>query len=419
MDCPKRVSPFTGGQQASIREGYPILKRMVGNGAERLVYLDSAATSLVPEAVLDAVVKYTRTSKSNVHRGAHRLAEESTDMVESTRELVATWIGSPSPSQIVFTHGATEALNHAALCWGATNLSESDRIAVAIDNHHSAMVPWLLIAERTGAAIEFIDIGGDGSYEDGSIEKAIAGKPKLVVLPWISNVLGYVQPRFMEIARAARSEGARVVADGAQAVGHGPVRIDENAMDFVAFSSHKMHALAGLGVLWCSRGAMEEMTPVVAGGGSVSRVAGTSVSFARGPRGFEAGTPPLEAIASLGAAIEYLDGLGLENVSAHTAGLCEAACTLLGGIPGVNVVGTGETQRESLVSFSVEGMHAHDVGHMLSKKGIAVRAGNHCAQPLHDRLGLAATLRASFAEHNGLSDVEKLASALAEAMPVR
>lgn len=408
--CPRRDGQTF--DPAALRGDFPLLDRIVGANGETVCYLDSAATSLVPEPVRRRVDAYLTTSCANIHRGAHLLAEESTDAYETAREHVARFIGAADPAQVIFTHGATESLNLVAQCWAAANLSPGDTVLLTEDAHHAAIVPFQMLAERAGVAVRFVRVAPDGLLDESSWEACLAVRPKLVVLTHTGNVLGFSQPLLGMLAREARERGALVALDAAQAVGHVPFAVDERVFDFVAFSAHKMHALTGLGVLWCSRRALAAMRPALGGGGMIERVTVEGYAPAPVPAAFEPGTPAVAAAVSLDAALDYLEGVGMENLARHGAALCRRAVEGLRSVPGVRVLGPREAARSSLVSFTVDGVHPHDVGARLSEHGVMVRAGHHCAMPLHRVLGVPASVRASFAAHTTEKDVDRLVDAV-------
>ncbi|MEC4183365.1 cysteine desulfurase [Adlercreutzia sp. R21] len=398
------------------RGRYPILERKVGaDGAHRLVYLDSAATALVSATVTDAHAAFLHTSCANIHRGAHLLAEEATDAYECARERLASFFGAPSPEAVVLTHGATESLNLAALGWGRRHLRAGDIVAVAADNHHSNIVPWQMLAEERGVEVAWIPVGADGLLDLSTWHRIAERSPKAVALCHRSNVLGFAQPALATILNEARSCGALIVLDGAQAAAHIPVDLSDTPFDFYGCSAHKMGGLAGVGALVCSERAIGELSPLVGGGGMAARVDDDGYAPLAGPAGFEAGTPPVAAAAVWPVAIDLLEAAGLDTLAAHVSVLAEAARHRLASIPGVRVIGDEPGRAfESLVSFTVDGVHPHDVSQHLSDAGVMVRAGHHCAKPLHRALGLKASLRASFGGYSADDDVDALVAAVEE-----
>lgn len=396
------------------RGQYPILGRRIGrDGTRPLVYLDSAATALVPQAVIDAQSRFLRTSCANIHRGAHLLAEEATDAFESAREHVAAFFNAGSPERVIVTHGATESLNLAALGWAEPRLREGDLVVVAADNHHSNIVPWQMLAERRGLSLAWIPLTAGGLLDEEVWKTLAACGPKVVALCHQSNVLGFRQPALARIIAEAREAGAVVVLDGAQAAGHEPVDAAALGADFYGVSAHKMGGLTGVGALLCSKRVLPELRPVFGGGGMAARVDEGGWRAADGPEAFEAGTPPIAAAVAWGAALDSLAAAGLEAVAAHTRALAERARAELAAIPGVTVLGAGAPAPfESLASFTVEGVHPHDVGQALDGWGIMARAGHHCARPVHDALGARASVRASFAGYSTREEVDALVEAV-------
>ena len=392
----------------ALRIDFPLLDRTVGMHGETVCYLDSAATALVPEPVRLKVDQYLASSCANVHRGAHLLAEESTEAYESAREHLARFIGASDPNQLVFTHGTTESLNLVAQCWAAANLSTGDSVLLTEDAHHAAIVPFQMLAERTGIKTRFVRVWPNGLIDEESWSEGLALQPRLVVLTHTSNVLGFIQPRLATMIEEAHRRGALVALDAAQTIGHAPFSVDESLCDFVAFSAHKMHALTGLGALWCSQRALDSMRPMFGGGGMIERVTVDGYSPASAPAAFEPGTPSIAAAVSLDAALAYLEGIGIDAAANHTTELCRCTVDELKQIDGVRILGPLSMRRTSLVSFSVEGVHPHDLSSRLSDLGIMVRAGHHCAMPLHRALGVPASVRASFAVHSTRDDVERL-----------
>lgn len=400
------------------RGRYPILERKVGaGGSHPLVYLDSAATSLVSERVTGACASFLHTSCANIHRGAHTLAEEATDAYEGARERLARFFGVEDAERFVFTRGATESLNLAALGWADHRLRPGDVVAVAEDNHHANIVPWQMLAQRRGARIEWIPVSREGLLDYGAWRRIAEGCPRLVALCQQSNVLGASQLDGLRIAREAQEIGAMVALDGAQAAGHGPVSVDGLPCDLYSCTAHKMGGLTGIGALMLSERAAAEMGPVYGGGGMISRVERVGYEPAPMPAALEAGTPPIAAAVAWAAAVDELEEAGLAAIAAHTSRLAERARYALAALPGVTVLGNGMPGSfSSLASFTVEGMHPHDVSQVLDDAGVMVRAGHHCAQPLHQALDARASVRASFAGYSTEEDVDALVDALSRAL---
>lgn len=396
------------------RAQFPMLERRIGRDGDRpLVYLDSAATSLVPLRVTDAVSRFLHTSCANIHRGAHVLAEEATDAYECARERLAACLGVDDAARVVFTHGATDSLNLAALCWAEHALRPGDIVAVAEDNHHANIVCWQMLAERRGVELAWIPLGSDGRLDCAAWERIAERGPKLVALAQQSNVVGWEQPDLPRILDDARRAGAFTALDGAQAVGHEAVNLAALPVDFYALSAHKMMGLTGIGALACSPRAFEGMRPALGGGGMVARVDRQGYAPAPGPQGFEAGTPAIAAAVAWDEALRMWEEAGMEAVRRHVTALAARAQRGLAALPGVRVLGGAELPATSLVSFTVEGVHPHDASAILDAEGVLVRAGHHCAKPLHAALGARASVRASFAGYSSDEDVNALLRAAA------
>ena len=402
---------------AEIRADFPILGRAV-RGGRPLVYLDSGATSHKPRQVLDAERDFYTIHNSAAHRGAHLLGEEATDAYEAARARVAAFIGAPA-DEIVFTKSATEALNLIAYAMSnaATagpqaarfRVGPGDEILVTELEHHANLVPWQQLCERTGATLRWFGVTPDGRVDLSDADTLITDRTRLVAVTHQSNVTGAVPP-VAEIAAMAHARGALVVADGAQSVPHRPVDVAALGADFLAFSAHKMLGPSGIGVLWGRRELLEAMPPFITGGSMIEVVRMEGSTFLPPPQRFEAGVPAAAQAAGLAAACDYLDALGMENVAAHEEELTAHALESLGAIEGVRILGPLTTDdRGGAVSFTVEGVHPHDVGQLLDELGIAVRADHHCAWPLHRALGLQATARATFYVYNTHDEVEALA----------
>jgi cysteine desulfurase/selenocysteine lyase len=402
---------------AAIRADFPILGRAV-RGGRPLVYLDSGATSHKPRQVLDAERDFYTIHNSAAHRGAHLLGEEATDAYEAARARVAAFIGAPV-GEIVFTKSATEALNLVAYAMSnaATagpeaarfRVGPGDEILVTELEHHANLVPWQQLCERTGATLRWFGVTPDGRVDLSEADTLITDRTRLVAVTHQSNVTGAVPP-VAEIAALAHARGALVVADGAQSVPHRPVDVAALGADFLAFSSHKMLGPSGIGVLWGRRELLEAMPPFISGGSMIEVVRMEGSTFLPPPERFEAGVPAAAQAAGLAAACAYLDALGMENVAAHEEELTAHALESLGGIEGVRILGPLTTEdRGGAVSFTIDGVHPHDVGQLLDELGIAVRADHHCAWPLHRALGVQASARATFYVYNTHNEVEALA----------
>ena len=417
---PASTAPVTGARRldvAAIRADFPILGRAV-RGGRPLVYLDSGATSHKPRQVLDAERDFYTIHNSAAHRGAHLLGEEATDIYEGARERVAAFIGA-QVGEIVFTKSATEALNLVAYAFSnaATagpqaerfRLGPGDEVLITELEHHANLVPWQQLAERTGATLRWFSVTPEGRLDLSNAAELINDRTKVVAVTHQSNVTGAVPP-VAEIAALAHAHGAIVVADGAQSVPHRPVDVTTLGADFLAFSSHKMLGPSGIGVLWGRRELLEAMPPFISGGSMIEVVRMEGSTFLPPPQRFEAGVPAAAQAAGLAAACDYLDALGMENVAAHEEELTAHALKSLGAIEGVRILGPLTTEdRGGAVSFTIEGVHPHDVGQLLDELGIAVRADHHCAWPLHRALGEQATARATFYVYNTHDEVEALA----------
>lgn len=409
IDTPAQFARLAA--QAAPRADFPLLNRTAKSGAT-LAYLDSSATALVPEPVRAAIDAHLVRSRSNVHRGAHLLAEEATDAYERAREHVAVFLQSPTPEQVILTSGTTASLNLVAQAWGEAQLAAGDTVVLTEEAHHAAIVPFQMLARRKGLNLHWVRVNEHGLLDPASWQEALATRPKLVVLTHTSNVLGYTQPLFDRMAREAHEAGALVAVDAAQAAGHLVLSVAQQPWDFVAFSGHKLGSLTGIGALWCSPRALGGMRPAAGGGGMIESVSLDGFTAAPVPWCFEAGTPPIEAAVSLDAALGYLEGQGLDALETHSRSLALLATHGLARIPGVRVLGAIEQPRTALVSFALDRVHPHDASARLSDQGVLVRAGHHCAMPLHRALGVPASLRASLGVHTTIEDVERLVSAV-------
>jgi cysteine desulfurase / selenocysteine lyase len=396
---------------ARIRSDFPILQRTVNGNP--LVYLDSAATSQKPQAVLDAVEGYYTAHNANVHRGVHTLGNEATDVFEGARQRVARFIDAPAEG-IVFVRNTTEALNLVASSYARELLAPGDRILLTEMEHHSNLVPWQLAAERAGLTLAFLRVGDDGTLDLSDLDELLAPPTRLLSIGHQSNVLGTVVP-LQAIVAAAHERDVLVCVDAAQSVPHMPVSVRELDCDFLAFSGHKMCAPMGAGVLWARPELLERMPPFLGGGSMILRVSLEHSSWSTVPHKFEAGTPDVGAAAGLAAACDYLDGIGRERIHAHERELTGHLLALLEETDGVEVYGPrGLDERGGAVSFNVTGVHAHDVGTILDRAGVAVRAGHHCCQPLMKRLGVAATARASVYLYTTHEEIDALGAGLGE-----
>lgn len=397
-----------------IRSDFPILSQKVHG--KSLIYLDNAATSQKPAEVIDTISHYYREYNSNVHRGVHALAEKATQAYEGAREKVARFIGA-RPAEIVFTRGTTEAINLVAYSWGEKFLEAGDTILLTVMEHHSNLVPWQLLAERKKINLEFIHVTKDGLLEEPE-ETIRRVKPKLLALTHVSNVLGTINA-VKDLAKVAHEIGAKVLADGAQAVPHLPVNVADLGCDFYAFSSHKMLGPTGVGVLYAKEDLLRQMPPFLGGGEMIKEVYLRESKFKDPPYKFEAGTPNIADVIGLGAAVDYLTKIGMGEVRIHEENLVAYALEKLGEVKDLKIYGPRDSsQRSGVVAFNLAGIHPHDLATILDEEGIAIRSGNHCAMPLHDRLGVVASARASFALYNTPEEIDLLVAGIKTARKV-
>jgi cysteine desulfurase/selenocysteine lyase len=408
----ERSAPASALDTASLRKDFPILTREVHPGVP-LVYLDSAASSQRPESVIDAMSEYYRRHHANIHRGVHTLAEEATAMYEAGRAKVAEFIGA-KPKEIVFTRNATEAINLVAQSWARANLRAGDTVLLSEMEHHSNLVPWQILARAADVRLEFVPLTPSGELDPAELEKFLARGPKLVAMTQMSNVLGTIVP-IAEVIRLAHRAGAAVLVDAAQSVPHLPVDVRALDADFIAFSAHKMCGPTGIGALYGKLDILRGMPPFLGGGDMIRKVDWRSFEPNDLPYTFEAGTPAIAEAVGWGRAIEYLQAAGLPAIHRHEQALAAYAIDLLERIPGVSVLGPPAEKRGGVVAFVVEGVHPHDVAQILDSYGIAVRAGHHCAMPLHGRLGLSATTRASFYLYTTFAEIDALADGVRKA----
>jgi len=409
---------------ARIRKDFPILDRQV-RGGKPLIYLDSANTSQKPRQVIDAISGFYERHNANIHRATHELGEEATAAYEGARVKVAGFVGARDESEIVFTKNISEAINLVAYSLGNASagapsperfrLGPGDEIVVTEMEHHSDLVPWQLLCQRTGATLRWFGVTPEGRLDLSALDDLINERTRLVALVHQSNVLGTINPVRM-IADRAHAVGALVLADAAQSVPHMPVNVQDLGADFVGFTGHKMCGPTGIGVLWARRELLDQMPPFLGGGEMIETVWMDHSTFATPPHKFEAGTMPIAEAAGLAAAIDYLNETGLESIHAHEQALLKDALTQLTAIEGLRILGPTEpADRGTAISFEVDGMHPHDVSQVLDELGIAVRAGHHCAWPLHRALGVQASTRASFYLYNTHEEVAALAEGIREA----
>ncbi len=393
-----------------IRADFPILDRQVRPGVP-LVYLDSTATSQKPLSVISAMDEFYRQNNANIHRGIHTLAEESTAAYEGARQKVADFIGAPSARQVIFTRNATESINLVAQTWGRANLQAGDVIILTEMEHHSNLVPWQMLAEEKNLRLEFIPVTSGGLLDLDAYRQLLAMQPKLVAFTHMSNVLGTINPAG-EIILKAHLAGAITLVDGAQSVPHFPVDVQALGVDFLAFSAHKMCGPSGIGVLYGRKELLERMPPFLGGGDMIKRVHLRSFAPNEIPHKFEAGTPAIAEAVGLGAAVDYLNQIGMQSIARHESEIIEYALERLEEVPGVSIFGPSAEHKGGVASFSLLGVHPHDISQVLDTYGVAIRAGHHCAMPLHEKFGLPATARASFYLYNTPQEVDRLVEAL-------
>jgi cysteine desulfurase/selenocysteine lyase len=400
----------------ALRADFPILSTTTSHG-KPLVYLDSAATSQKPRVVIEAVDRFYRGYNANVHRGIYEIGERSTAAYEAARASVARFIGAPDEHEIVFTRNATEAINLVAYSWGRRNVGKGDAIVLTEMEHHANLVPWQLLVQEVDGDLEFIPITDDGILRLDVYEVLLRLRPKLVAFTHVSNTLGTITP-VREMVEMAHAAGALVLVDGAQAVPHLPVDVTELGCDFYVFSGHKVLAPMGSGALWARRELLESMPPFLAGGEMIREVHLRRSAFNEIPWKFEAGTPDVAAAIGLGSAAEYLMDIGMDRVRAHEADLTRYALDRLSGVRGITLYGPPADGRSGVVPFNIEGVHPHDVAQVLDRSGVCVRAGHHCTMPLHERLDLAATARASFNVYSTREDIDALVDGLGEVVRI-
>ncbi|GCE48300.1 cysteine desulfurase/selenocysteine lyase [Thermosporothrix hazakensis] len=400
-----------------IRRDFPILSRQVHG--KRLVFLDSAASSQKPAVVIEALDQYYRTYNANVHRGVYEISEEATEAVERARLKIARFIHARQSKQVIFTRNTTESINLVAYSWGGEHIQQGDLIVLTEMEHHSNLVPWQLLAQRTGARLEFVPVNEEGLLRLDVYEQLLQQKPKLVAFAHMSNVLGTINP-VKEMVAQAHAVGAITLVDGAQSVPHMTVDVQDLDADFYCFSGHKMLGPTGIGVLYGKRPLLESMTPFMGGGSMIRTVKLHESTWADLPHKFEAGTPAIAEAIGLGVAVDYLNELGMEWVRQHEKALTAYALKRLSAIPGLTIYGPKDVeQRGGVLSFTLDGVHPHDLASILDMEvGVAVRAGHHCAQPLMDRYNIPATARASFYVYNDERDVDTLAEGLQKAQEI-
>lgn len=395
----------------AIRADFPILHQEV-NGRP-LVYLDNAATSQKPAVVVEAIEGFYRRDNANVHRGLHELSRRSTERYEGARGVVASWLGVEDPAEVIWTRGATEAINLVARAWGDSHLREGDEILLTDLEHHSNLVPWQMLAARTGARLRYLELNDEGELILDDLPRILeGGRVRIAAISQVSNALGTLNP-VAEIARQVKAHGGLVLVDGAQGAAHAPVRIPDLGIDFYVFSGHKMCGPTGVGVLWARRELLEAMEPFQGGGDMIDEVHRDHSTWAQLPYKFEAGTPNISGAIGLAEAIRYLNAVGAERILAHEQRLVRRTMEALEAMPGIRLFGPGDpAHRAGVVSFTMEGTHPHDIATILDSEGVAIRAGHHCAQLVMKRYGVAATARASFYLYNTEAEVDRLVEAL-------
>lgn len=393
-----------------IRAQFPILQRETSKGVP-LVYLDSTATSQKPLAVIEAMNEYYRRSNANIHRGVHTLAEEATAMYEDARTKIAKFINAPSARQVIYTRNTTESINLVAYTWARANLEAGDLVILTEMEHHSNLVPWHILQAERGIGLEFIPVTENGLLDLDTYRSLLSRSPKLVSFTHMSNVLGTINPA-ADIIRLAHEAGAITLVDAAQSVPHLKVDVQALDADFFAFSAHKMCGPTGVGVLYGKADLLEKMPPFLGGGDMIKEVKLRSFHPNSLPHKFEAGTPAIAEAIGFGAAVDYLSSIGMDNISAHECEITEYALERLDEIPGVKVFGPAAQEKGGVAAFTLDGVHPHDVAQILDRDGIAVRAGHHCAQPLHEKFGIPATSRASFYLYNTKDEVDLLVNGI-------
>lgn len=395
-----------------VRSDFPTLSRKVND--KPLVYLDSAASALKPQAMIDRITRFYSCHYANIHRGAHTLSMEATADYEAARQTVARFINAPAVEEIVFVRGTTEGINLVAESWGRFEVGEGDEVVITELEHHSNFLPWQKLCEQVGARLRVIPIDDAGQIVLEEAEKLIGERTKLLAIAHVSNVLGTILP-VAELTALARARGAKVLIDGAQGVVHMPVDVQALDCDFYVFSGHKLYGPTGIGVLYGKRELLDAMATYQVGGGTIDKVSLEGSTYLDAPLRFEAGTPHVAGALGMATSIEYLEQLGIERVAAHEAALLEQATAAMQQVEGLRLIGTA-AQRASVLSFTIDTIHAADVGALLDQQGIAVRVGHHCAQPVMQRYGVSATTRASLGVYNTSADVDALVSGLAKVL---
>ncbi len=399
---------------ASIVDNFPALRQSIGD--KSLVYLDSAATTQKPQSVIDAVTRYYEHDNANIHRGVHTLSQRATQSYENARKNIASLLGANRPEEVIFVRGATEAINMIAQAWARPRLVEGDEILITEMEHHSNIVPWQIVCEQTGAILKVAPVLDDGSLDIEAYKSLLSEDTVLVSIAHVSNAIGTINP-VQELCAFAKEAGATTVVDGAQACGHLQVNFQEIDCDFYAVSGHKMFGPTGIGCLLGKYEVLQEMEPWQGGGDMILSVSFEETTWNDVPFKFEAGTPNIAGAIGLGAAVQFIEGIGYETMVSHEQELLAYGRGVLENIEGVTLVGASE-HNAGVLSFTVEGVHPHDVGTILDHAGVAIRTGNHCAEPLMRRFGLSATCRASLSVYNSTEDLDRLGLAVQEAIRI-
>jgi cysteine desulfurase/selenocysteine lyase len=401
---------------ARIRADFPILQRRIHD--KPLIFLDSAASSQKPTVVIEAMDHYYRTTHANVHRGVHTLSEEATEQYEAARKKIARFINARSSREIIFTRNTTESINLVAYAWGHANLRSGDEVLLTESEHHSNIVPWQLLAKETGAIVRYLPVDLRGYLDVAALDAMLNRKTRIVSIAQMSNVLGTIMP-IEEVTRRAHAVGALVLIDGAQGVPHLPTDVQAIDCDFLAFSGHKMCGPTGIGVLWGRRDLLEAMPPFMTGGEMIRRVTFEGAEWNELPHKFEAGTPAIAEAIGLGVAVDYLSGLGMPAVRAHERAIIAYALERLEEVPGLTMIGPDDPDRRGgVATFTLDDIHPHDLATILDREGIAIRAGHHCAMPLHQKLGITASSRASFYIYSQTEEIDRLVEGLYKAKSI-
>ncbi len=408
------VERTAGLDPEALRREFPILYQEVHG--KPLIYLDNAATTQKPRSVIDALVRYYEQDNANVHRGVHELSQRATNDYEDARTVVQQFLGAAESEEIIYTRGTTESINLVTASWGCANVGAGDEVLISTMEHHSNIVPWQILCEEKGARLKIVPINDDGEFLFEEYEKLLSDSTKIVAVNHVSNALGSINP-VREIVERAHERGALVLIDGAQAVAHMKVDVRSLDCDFYAFSSHKIFGPTGIGILYGKRDILEAMPPCESGGDMIKYVTFEKTIYNDVPYKFEAGTPNIADAIGLGAALRYVNNVGLDAIGAYEEELLTYATQRVAAVEGVRLIGTAE-HKASVLSFNLDPIHPHDLGTVLDREGIAVRAGHHCAQPVMDRFDVAATVRASFAFYNTRAEVDRLVETLHKAREI-